>query len=78
MFFSPKSDAPRYVRGHAVTLAMVGFGTCVYAFLWFWYERANRQRQKNTSAALQGRYRGMDEDQLKELGDESPHYVYTI
>ena len=37
-------EAPRFIRGHAVTLSMVGFSGLVYAFMWVWYTKVNRER----------------------------------
>ncbi|KAH7134689.1 major facilitator superfamily domain-containing protein [Dactylonectria estremocensis] len=74
-FIYPVKDKPRYVRGHAVTLSMVGLGTVIYAFLWFWYRRENQRR---AAGEMKEKYRGMAEEELVELGDESPHYRYTI
>ncbi|RFU75244.1 mfs transporter [Trichoderma arundinaceum] len=74
-FIYPKLDGPRFIRGHAVSLSMVGMGTCIYAFLWFWLWRANKSRD---AGELQQEHQGLQEDELKELGDDSPHYRYTI
>ncbi|KAH7322747.1 major facilitator superfamily domain-containing protein [Stachybotrys elegans] len=74
-FIYPRGDAPRYTRGHAVTLSMVAVGTLLYAFLWYSYRQINRRRDAGEMAE---KHRGMDEDELRELGDESPHYRYTI
>lgn len=54
---------------------MVGMGAVIYALLHLWYARENRRRE---AGAVQEEYRGLAEDELKELGDESPHYRYTI
>lgn len=54
---------------------MVGVGTCIYGFLWLWYWRANKRRD---AGEMNEKHRGMAEEELKELGDESPHYRYTI
>ncbi|PHH77823.1 hypothetical protein CDD80_151 [Ophiocordyceps camponoti-rufipedis] len=70
----PKPDAPRYIRGHAVTLAMVAMGTLLYAFLWFWYSRENKRRERGV---LSEAHRLMKDDELEKLGDDSPHYRYT-
>ncbi|KAL0936982.1 MFS transporter [Colletotrichum truncatum] len=67
-------DKPRYIRGHAVTLSMVGMATCLYGFLWFWYSRANKQRE---AGQLEDKYRDLSDDELAELGDESPRFKYT-
>jgi hypothetical protein len=74
-FIYPIEDATRYIRGHAVTLSMVGVGTLIYAVMWYWYRRANKKRDLGE---VKEEYRGMAEEELKELGDESPHYRYTI
>ncbi|TDZ15215.1 putative transporter [Colletotrichum orbiculare MAFF 240422] len=68
-------DKPRYIRGHAVTLSMVGMATCMYGFLWFWYARENKKRE---AGHLEDKYRDMSDDELAELGDESPRFRYTI
>lgn len=58
-----------------MTLSMVGMGTAIYAFLWFWYRRENQLR---AAGEIKEKHRGMGEEALMELGDESPHYRYTI
>ncbi|KAL7799272.1 major facilitator superfamily domain-containing protein [Trichoderma ceciliae] len=74
-FIYPALDGPRFVRGHAVSLSMVGMGTCIYAFLWFWLWRTNKRRD---AGELQQEHQGLEEEELKEFGDDSPHYRYTI
>jgi hypothetical protein len=54
---------------------MVGMGTCIYAFLWFWLWRTNKRRD---AGELPLEHQGRPDDELKELGDDSPHYRYTI
>ncbi|OPB36461.1 MFS permease [Trichoderma guizhouense] len=74
-FIYPALDKPRFIRGHAVSLSMVAFGTCVYGFLWFWFWRANNNRD---AGELSEEHQGLPDDELKELGDDSPHFRYTI
>lgn len=54
---------------------MVGMATCLYGFLWFWYWRENKQRE---AGHIDSKYRDLSDDELAELGDESPRYRYTI
>jgi hypothetical protein len=54
---------------------MVALGVIIYAFMWFWYDRENKRRDRGE---LDEKYRGLEDDELKELGDDSPHYRYTI
>ena len=56
---------------------MVGMGALIYAFLWWWYRRENARRESGEAAAAE-KFRGMSDDELRELGDDSPHYRYTI
>ncbi|KJZ76799.1 hypothetical protein HIM_03676 [Hirsutella minnesotensis 3608] len=73
-FIYPKSDAPRYVRGHAVTLSMVALGVAIYGAMWMWYRRENTRRG---TGQLSEKHKGLNEDELEELGDDSPRYRYT-
>lgn len=54
---------------------MVAMGTAILVVMWWWFARENRRRDQGP---IKEKYRGLDEDELKELGDESPHYRYTI
>lgn len=54
---------------------MVGMATCMYGFMWFWYSRENKQRQ---GGRMENKYVDLSDDELAELGDESPRFRYTI
>jgi hypothetical protein len=54
---------------------MVGFGTVIYAFMWWWYRRENSRRD---AGIVKEKYRNLDEEEMKELGDDSPHYRFTV
>lgn len=68
------AEGPRYIRGNAVSLGMVGMAVCIYSFLWFWFRRENRRRDAGQVSA---KHQHLSEQELMELGDESPHYRYT-
>ncbi|EEY17356.1 high-affinity nicotinic acid transporter [Verticillium alfalfae VaMs.102] len=74
-FIYGSADGPRYIRGHATTLAMVSMATCIYAFMWWYFNRQNNQRDRGE---LSDKHRDLSEEELAELGDESPHFRYTI
>jgi MFS family permease len=67
--------APRYIQGNAVSLSMVGMATCMYGFLWYHYDQQNKKR---ASGWVKSGHENLSEEQLAELGDESPKYRYTI
>lgn len=54
---------------------MVATGTLIYGLLWAWYARANQRR---ASGEISEKHSDLSEEELMELGDESPRYTYTI
>jgi hypothetical protein len=54
---------------------MVGMATVIYGVMWFWFGRENKRR---VSGEMKADHRTLAGDELAELGDESPHFVYTI
>jgi hypothetical protein len=74
-FIYPSSDAPRYIRGNAVSLTMVGMATVIYGGMWFWFDRENKRR---AGGDVKAHHRALSDEARAELGDESPHFVYTI
>jgi hypothetical protein len=71
----PKAEGPRFIRGHAVTLAMVAWACAVYAVMWVYFARINAQRARGEEDY---KIEGMSDEQIAELGDDSPRFVYTI
>lgn len=72
-FLYPTSEAPRYVRGNAVTLALVGFAGVVYGLMWLYYEQANKRR----AAGLEDdKVADMSELEVQEMGDRNPRFQY--
>ncbi|KAK7757428.1 hypothetical protein SLS62_000442 [Diatrype stigma] len=67
--------APRYIQGNAVSLSMVAMATGIYGFLWYRYDKENKKR---VEGPVNAKHENLSEEQLAELGDESPHYRYTI
>ncbi|KAF1837939.1 MFS general substrate transporter [Decorospora gaudefroyi] len=74
-FIYPTESGPRYIKGHAITMAMVGFAIICYAILWFTLSRINSRRKKGEEEHL---VEGMSEDDVAEMGDESPRFRYTV
>ena len=74
-FIYPSSGAPRYIKGNAVSLSLVGMSTLIYGFMWFYFDRENKKR---AAGEMEDHHRTLGHDELAELGDESPHFVYTI
>ncbi|KAI1377893.1 MFS general substrate transporter [Hypoxylon crocopeplum] len=74
-FIYPTTDGPRYIKGNAVSLSLVGMAACIYAFMWFWFARENKKRDEGHILPA---HENLSDDELAELGDESPRFKYTI
>lgn len=73
-FLYKTGSGPRYILGHAVSLAMIGFATCVYGFMWFWLRAKNKRRALGREDY---KVEGKTEEEAKELGDENPSFMFT-
>ena len=71
----PKSEGPRYVKGHAVTLALVGMSAVIYASMSLYFVRRNRGRRAGKE---DWKMAGKTEEEIAEMGDENPRYMYVI
>ncbi|TLD05176.1 uncharacterized protein PgNI_09129 [Pyricularia grisea] len=74
-FIYETADAPRYIRGHATTLAMVAMAGTIYGTMSWWLARENRLRDEGK---IKPEHQGLTEDEMAELGDESPRFRYAI
>jgi hypothetical protein len=54
---------------------MVGFAIVCYGILWFTFARINKRRDNGEEDHL---IAGMSDEQIAEMGDESPRFRYTI
>jgi hypothetical protein len=63
------------VKGHAVTLALVGFSAVIYARMSLYLVRRNRERRAGKE---DWKLAGKREGEIAEMGDENPRYMYVI
>lgn len=69
------SAHPTYYPGYGATIGLHALGVGVHAALHFWYRNQNKRK-------LLGRedYRmeGPSEEEIKEIGEHNPRFIYTI
>jgi hypothetical protein len=74
-FLFNASDAPTYYPGYGATIGMLALGTGLYTLLHLYYRRQNSRK-------LQGledwRIEGKTEEEIAEMGEDNPRYLYTI
>lgn len=59
-----------------MTLGLVGFATILYSLLSFFLARENRLRRDGKKD--DGKIERMTIDEIEELGDKSPRFIYAI
>lgn len=60
--------------GHAVTIAVLAFSAVVSGVLWWGMVNINKRR---AAGKEDGKMSGLTDEQIDELGDESPRYIYA-
>ncbi|KAL8794804.1 MAG: hypothetical protein Q9195_002632 [Heterodermia aff. obscurata] len=73
-FLYKTAEGPRFTKGHAVSLSMVGSAMLIYGVMWWVLDRKNQARREGK---LDHRFQNMTEEELAELGDDSPRFFYT-
>lgn len=73
-FLYQNNEGPRFIKGNAVTLALVGFAGLLYGFMWVWYERINRRRAQGLEDE---KICEMSDEEIQEMGDRNPRFYYT-
>ncbi|CAE6408765.1 unnamed protein product, partial [Rhizoctonia solani] len=72
-FLYATNERPRYIRGHAVSLAMVAFATVTYGLMAIVYARINARRDRGEEDY---KIAGKTPEEVDALGDESPRFRY--
>jgi hypothetical protein len=70
----PTVDGPRYLMGHGTTLALVAMSCIIFGSMSTYFAVKNKRRREGKE---DHKVQGMTEEQIAELGDESPRYMYT-
>ncbi|KIW57703.1 hypothetical protein, variant 2 [Exophiala xenobiotica] len=73
-FLYPSTESPRFIKGHAITIAMVAFGTLSFGFMWGYYSVVNKRRVEGKEDP---KIAGMSDEDVEELGDDSPKFTYV-
>lgn len=73
-FLYTDNEAPRYVKGNAITLALVGFSGVLYGAMWLCFATINKRRARGLE---DHRIAGLTEEEIQELGDRNPRFEYS-
>ena len=68
-------EAPQYWTGYGTSLGVIVLSLSASIFLRFKYKSINTKRDAMTPAEVREKY---SEQELQEMGDDSPFFRYTI
>ncbi|KAI1034578.1 hypothetical protein LB504_004476 [Fusarium proliferatum] len=67
-------EGPRFVKGHAVSMALVAMSSLIYMAFWAWFRRQNKRKVEGKE---DHRIQGLTEEEAEELGEHNPRFHYT-
>ncbi|KAH6884407.1 major facilitator superfamily domain-containing protein [Thelonectria olida] len=73
-FLYPTADGPRFIKGHAVSMAMVAVSAAIYLSFWAWFRHQNKRKLAGKD---DHKVQGMAQEEIEELGEHNPRFLYT-
>lgn len=74
-FLFASSTAPASTPGYSTLIGMLGFGMCMVASLHLWYRFTNKRRDQGKE---DWKLEGKTEEEVAEMGEDSPRFRYTV
>ncbi|GBB87972.1 hypothetical protein RclHR1_14490003 [Rhizophagus clarus] len=69
-----QKDYPNYTFGNSIALGCLVIATCIAVLQYFIYKTLNERKRKNPQSFLQGK----SEEEIKNLGDLHPDFMYVL
>jgi len=66
---------PRFIPGYSATIGMLLFAMCVHSALWFHMKKKN---DRKLAGLEDWRMEGKTEEEINEMGEHNPRYLYTL
>jgi hypothetical protein len=69
-----EKDFPNYTFGNSIALGCLVIATCIAVLQYFIYKTLNEKKRKNPQSFLQGK----SEEEIRNLGDLHPDFMYML
>ncbi|KAH7367765.1 high-affinity nicotinic acid transporter [Plectosphaerella cucumerina] len=73
-FLYATADGPRFIKGHAISMAFVCMSAIIYMAFWAYFRYLNKRRDEGKEDHA---VEGMTEEEIQELGEHNPRFRYT-
>ncbi|KAI4907182.1 hypothetical protein J4E90_009684 [Alternaria incomplexa] len=74
-FLYAADTAPTYIPGYGATIGLLALGIAIYIALHFYFRMKNNRK---LSGKEDWRIEGKTEEEIAEMGEDNPRYLYTI
>ncbi|RYN29839.1 hypothetical protein AA0112_g7019 [Alternaria arborescens] len=74
-FLYAAKDAPQFTAGYGATIGLLALGIAIYVALHLYFRMKN---QRKLSGKEDWRIEGKTEEEIAEMGEDNPRYLYTI
>ena len=74
-FLFSNANAPTYYPGYGASIGLLVLGVILYTSLHFWYRNQNKRKVEGKEDY---RMEGLSEEEINELGEHNPRYLYTL
>ncbi|OAL02095.1 MFS general substrate transporter [Phaeosphaeriaceae sp. SRC1lsM3a] len=74
-FLYSTNTRPTYYPGYGATIGMLALGIALYTALHFYFRMQNKKKREGKFDYLM---EGKTEEEVAEMGENNPHYMYTI
>ena len=74
-FLFSNANAPTYYPGYGASIGLLVLGVILYTSLHFWYRNQNNRKVEGKEDY---RMEGLSEQEINELGEHNPRYLYTL
>jgi hypothetical protein len=68
------NDFPNYFVGHSIAFTFLTIATCIAIFQYFAFKTLNKRKKENPQSFLEGK----TEEEIRNLGDLHPDFVYSL
>jgi hypothetical protein len=69
-----EKDFPHYFFAHSISFGFLIFATCITIIQYFTFKTLNKRKKENPQSFLEGK----TEEEIKNLGDLHPDFIYSL
>ncbi|EXX57702.1 Tna1p [Rhizophagus irregularis DAOM 197198w] len=69
-----QKDFPHYTYGHSMSLGFLIAATCITIIQYFVFKTLNKKKKENPQSFLEGK----TEEEIKNMGDLHPDFIYSL